>query len=140
MNGATDTGVFAADLVQEQQWRNRWFNEWLQALTAAWCSPAPLYDGTRLLLGANLDDAGFARPASSLSTFAHPGEVEFGVGGADMGFGKAEFAAYDVGAFDERDAFVIGDAAAEALAAEAAIGRDDETFGRDVFECLADQC
>src|SRR5947209_3610172 len=56
-----------------------------------------------------------------------------------MGFGEAELAADDVGAFDEGHAFVIGDAAAEALAAEAAIGGDDEALGRDVFERLADQ-
>src|SRR5205823_648098 len=37
------------------------------------------------------------------------------------------------------DAFVIGDAAAEALASEAAIGGDDELLGWDVFERLADQ-
>src|SRR5882762_5259311 len=39
------------------------------------------------------------------------GEVEFRVGGADVGFGEAEFAADDVGALHQRDAFVIGDAA-----------------------------
>ena len=56
-----------------------------------------------------------------------------------MGFGEAQFAAHDVGAFDQRDAFVIGDAARQALAAKAAIGGDDQPLGRDVFERLADQ-
>src|SRR5437588_9750444 len=36
-------------------------------------------------------------------------EIEAGVGGADMRFGEAQFAAHDVGAFDQRDAFVIRD-------------------------------
>ena len=72
-------------------------------------------------------------------TFAHSGEIEFRVGGADAGFGEAQFAADDVGAFDQRHAFVIGDAAGQALAAEAAIGGDDQPLGRDVFERLPDQ-
>src|SRR5690348_4369344 len=77
--------------------------------------------------------------ASRLSGFAHPGKVKLGVGGADVGFGEAQFAAYDVGALDERHAFVIGDAAGEALTPKAAIGRDDEPRGRDVFEGLPDK-
>src|SRR5438270_9004900 len=60
---------------------------------------------------------GLPAAASSPSTVARPGEVEFGVGGADVGFGEAQFAADDVGAFDEGHAFVISDAAAEAFAA-----------------------
>jgi hypothetical protein len=44
---------------------------------------------------------GLPEAASFLSTFAQPGEVEFGVGGADVGFGEAQFAAHDIGAFDE---------------------------------------
>jgi hypothetical protein len=52
------------------------------------------------------------------------GEPQFRIGGADMGFGQAQFAAHDVGAVDQRDAFVIGDAARQPLAPEAAIGRD----------------
>src|SRR3954454_22571728 len=38
-------------------------------------------------------------------------EIEPRVGGAYAGLGQAEFAAHDVGALDQRDAFVIGDAA-----------------------------
>jgi hypothetical protein len=53
-----------------------------------------------------------------------------------VGFGEAQLAAHDVGAFDQRHAFVIGDAARQALAAEAAIGGDHEPFGREVFERL----
>ena len=56
-----------------------------------------------------------------------------------MGFGQPELVAHDVGALDERDAFVIGDAAAQPLAAEAAIGGNDQPLGRNVFEGLSDQ-
>ena len=56
-----------------------------------------------------------------------------------MGFGQTQFAAYDVGALDERHAFVIGDAAGEALAAKAAIGGDHQPLGRDIFERFSDQ-
>ena len=77
--------------------------------------------------------------ASPLSRFTHPGEVELGVGGADMGFGEAQFAAHDVGTFDERDAFVISDAARQTLAAKAAIGGDHKTLRRDVFERFPDE-
>jgi hypothetical protein len=77
------------------------------------------------------------RPA--LPHLAGAREIEFGVGGADRRFGQTQLAAHDVGAFDHRHAFVIGDAAGEAFAAKAAIGGDDEPLGRDVFERLADQ-
>src|SRR5260370_1300804 len=93
----------------------------------------------RFRFGTSLHDAGSAAESRSLSSFTHTGKVELRVGGADVGFGEAELAADDVGAFDEGHAFVIGDAAAEALAAKAAIGGDDEAFWRDVFERLADQ-
>ncbi len=56
-----------------------------------------------------------------------------------MRFGEADFAAHGVGAFDQRDAFVIGDAAGEALAAKAAIGGDNEALERDVFERFANE-
>ena len=56
-----------------------------------------------------------------------------------MGFGEAQFAAHDVGAFDEGHTFVIGDTAGEALAAKAAIGGDHQLLLRDVFERLPDQ-
>jgi hypothetical protein len=56
-----------------------------------------------------------------------------------MRLGQAKLAAHDVGALDQRDAFVIGDAARQPLAAETAIGGDDEPLGRDVVECLSDQ-
>src|ERR1700731_1390420 len=56
--------------------------------------------------------------ASSLSTFTHTGKIEFRIGGANVGFGEAQFAPHDVGAFDQRHAFVIGDAAREAFAAK----------------------
>src|SRR6516162_10077808 len=82
---------------------------------------------------------GLSAAVSAPSACTRSGEVELGLGGADVGFGEAEFAAYDVGAFDQSDAFVIGDAARQALAAKAAIGRNDEALGRDVFERLADQ-
>jgi hypothetical protein len=66
MNGATNPGVFAADLLQEQQR--------LVRASMNVCGPPRLPvlarsaspvrsredDGTRLLLGANPDDAGFA--------------------------------------------------------------------------------
>jgi hypothetical protein len=74
-----------------------------------------------------------------LLALTHTGKIKLRVGGADVGFGEAEVAAHEVGPFDQRDAFVIGDAAAETLAAEAAIGGDDEPLGRDVFECLANK-
>src|SRR6516162_6990383 len=73
------------------------------------------------------------------SLFTRPGEIEFGVGGADMGSGEAQFAAHYISALDQRHAFVIGDAAREAFAAKAAIGGDHQLLLRDVFECLADQ-
>ena len=57
-----------------------------------------------------------------------------------MGFGEAQFTAHDVGALDERDAFVIGDAAGETLTAKAAIGGDYQPLGRNVFERFSDQC
>src|SRR5438876_12015112 len=46
--------------------------------------------------------------SSGSSALPGAGKIEFGVGGADVGFGEAQFAAHDVGAFDQRDAFVIG--------------------------------
>src|ERR1700751_5155729 len=66
-------------------------------------------------------------------------EIEARVGGADAGFGQAQLAAYDVGSLDHGHTFVIGDAARQTLAPEAAIGGDDEALGRDVFERLADE-
>src|SRR6478672_11928846 len=48
-------------------------------------------------------------------------EIQPRIGDAHAGLGQAEFAAHDVGALDQRDAFVIGDAARQALAAKAAI-------------------
>ena len=56
-----------------------------------------------------------------------------------MGFGEAQLAAHDVGAFDEGHAFVIGDAARQPLAPETAIGGDDQLLARDVFERLLDE-
>jgi hypothetical protein len=38
---------------------------------------------------------------SPRSGFTRAGEIKLGVGGADMGFGEAQFAADDVGAFHE---------------------------------------
>src|SRR5438270_9916254 len=130
MEAATNAGVFAAYLLQEQQQRR-------VGASMHGCRPVQV-PGARLLRFSQ-SKAGGPAAASSVSIFAHPGEVKLGVRGADMGFGQAQFAADDVGAFDERDAFVIGDAAAEALAAKAAISRDDEPLGRDLFERFADQ-
>src|SRR5690242_9698281 len=146
MKGAINAGSFAADLLQEQQRR-------VGAAMNGCRPPRPLgarpvrfsqsKAGRTTVRGCfsalTRTMRGLPAAPSLLSAFAHPGEVKFGVGCADVGFGEAEFAAHDVGAFYQGDAFVIGDAAGEALAAKAAIGRDDEALGRDVFERLADE-
>ena len=146
MKVATNAGIFAADLLQEQQR--------LVGASMNGCRPSCLLDARPLRFcqskaGRTTVRACLSVPArtmrdlpaaaDSLSTFTHTGEVKLGVGGANVGFGEAEFSAHDVGAFDERDAFVIGDAAGETFAAKAAIGGNDEAFGRDVFERLSDQ-
>ena len=53
--------------------------------------------------------------------------------------GRPELLAHDVGALHHRHHLVGGVAAAHALAAHAAVGRDDQPLGRNVFERLADQ-
>jgi hypothetical protein len=62
-------------------------------------------------------------------------KVESRVGGADMGFGEAQLSAHDVGALRRGTRIVVGNAAGEALAAEAAIG-DLRSAIADVFEAL----
>ena len=61
------------------------------------------------------------------------------IGGEDIGFGQAEFAAHDVGPAHERDHLVERVQPAHALAAEAAIGRDDQTTGIHHLERAPDQ-
>ena len=70
---------------------------------------------------------------------ATPGEPQLRIGRPHARFGQAELAADDVGALDQRHALVEGDAPRQALAAEAAIGADDELLLGDVFQRLADQ-
>ena len=41
------------------------------------------------------------RQSSVLHLFPTSSEIEFGVGGADMGFGQPEFAAHDIGPSDQ---------------------------------------
>ena len=57
-----------------------------------------------------------------------PREPQLGIGRPHACFGQAELAADDIGALDQRDALVERDAPRQALAAEAAIGADDELF------------
>src|SRR5688500_16962959 len=66
-------------------------------------------------------------------------EPELGVAGPDAGLGQAQLAPDDVGALHERDALVVGDPPAQTLAAESAVGGDDQPLGRDVLERLADE-
>src|ERR1700680_1047372 len=113
MKGATHAGVFAADLLQEQQRlvggsMNGCGSPRLPGVGPPRFSQSKAGRTTVRACFSVLTWTMRALPAvaSSLSTFAHPGEVKFGVGGADMGFGVAEVAAHDVGAFDERDTFV----------------------------------
>src|SRR6185369_7709305 len=68
-----------------------------------------------------------------------PRKPQLRIGSAHPCFRQAKLAADDIGALDQRHALVERDAPRQALAAEAAIGRDDEAFLRDVFERLADQ-
>ena len=56
-----------------------------------------------------------------------------------LGFGQTKLLAHDVGAEHHRDHLVGGVAAAHALAAHAAVGRDDQPFRRNVLQRLADQ-
>jgi hypothetical protein len=48
-------------------------------------------------------------------------KIELGVDDTDMGFEEIQFAARDLGVSDERDAFLISDAAAQNLVAKAGI-------------------
>src|ERR1044072_351388 len=66
-------------------------------------------------------------------------EPQFRIGRAHARLGQAKLAAHDIGALDQRHAFVERDAPRQPLAPEAAIGADDQLLLRDVFECLADQ-
>ena len=67
------------------------------------------------------------------------GEREALLGGEAFGFRQPQFLAHDVGALHHRHHLVVGMAAAHALAAHAAVGRDDQPLGRDVFQRLADE-
>src|ERR1043166_917308 len=54
-------------------------------------------------------------------------------------FRQPEFTAHDIGPLDQRHALVKRDPPRQTLAAEAAVGADDELLLRDVFQRLADQ-
>jgi len=56
-----------------------------------------------------------------------------------VGFGEAQLPAHDVGAFDQRHAFVVSDSTAQTLASKPTIGGDHQLLLRDVFERLSDQ-
>src|SRR5262245_49479020 len=80
-----------------------------------------------------------AGPIGSRPLPGAAGEIETGIRGANAGLREAQLPADDVGALDEGDTLVVRDPAAQPLAPEAAIGRDDQPLGRNVLERLANQ-
>src|SRR5262249_10360879 len=79
----------------------------------------------------------FRREASSILASAR--EPETSVARAHVGLGQAQLATNDVGALDEGDALVIGDPSAQPLTAEAAVGGNHESLGRDVLQRFPDE-
>ena len=61
------------------------------------------------------------------------------IGRQAFGFRDAELLAHDVCAQHHGDHLVGGMPPAHAFAAHPAIGRDDQAFGRNIFQRLADQ-
>jgi hypothetical protein len=66
-------------------------------------------------------------------------EIEFKVGGADMSFEGGPVRGARCWCLRPARCICIGDAAAQTFAAEAAIGGDHQTLGRDLFERPVDQ-
>src|SRR5688572_20855414 len=61
------------------------------------------------------------------------------VRGETWSLGEPQFAADDVRTADDRHHLEERDAAAHALAAESAVTRQNQSFGRNVLECAPDQ-
>src|SRR5439155_5362738 len=61
------------------------------------------------------------------------------VRGSDVSLGQAQLFPHNVCALHQGHAFIEGNAAREALAAKAAIRRDDQALGRHILQSLADQ-
>src|SRR5207247_8096104 len=73
-----------------------------------------------------------------LSTSGFP-ESEARVRRSDVILGQAQLFPHNVCALHQGHAFIEGNAAREALAAKAAIRRDDQALGRYILQSLAEQ-
>src|SRR5262245_8141361 len=67
------------------------------------------------------------------------GEIERPISRAYTGFREAQLATDDVGALDEGNTLVVGDAPTEPFAAKATVSGNHEPLGRDILQGLADQ-